>query len=38
MGEVLASLKFVLSRNRADSETGSMSYGGRVDEVFEALT
>jgi len=38
MGEVLASLKFVVSRNRADSETGSMSYGSGVDEIFEALT
>jgi hypothetical protein len=38
MGEVLASLKFVISRNSADSETGSISHDSGVDEVFEDLT
>jgi hypothetical protein len=38
MGEVLASLKFVESRNRADSsEDGSTSNDGGDDEVFEDL-
>ena len=38
MGEILASLKFVASRNRADSETGNMSHDSGADEVFEDLT
>ena len=37
MGEVLASLKFVVSKNRADSEAGSVS-NDSGDEVFEDLT
>jgi hypothetical protein len=36
MGEVLTSLKFVVSRNRADSEVGSISDDSAdADEVFE---
>lgn len=38
MGEVLSSLKFVVSRNRADSEVESMSDDKGHDEVFEDLT
>jgi hypothetical protein len=38
MGEVLASFKSVISRKRADSETGSMSRDSGADEVFEDLT
>jgi hypothetical protein len=30
MGEVLSSLKFVVSKNRADSETGNMSHDSGV--------